>query len=49
MEKLNNAIKFASLEEVINKKIDSLDFRVGENNKFLSGGELKEFALQSYI
>ena len=49
MEKLNNAIKFASLEEVINKKIDSLDFRVGENNKFLSGGEAQRIGIARAI
>ncbi len=44
-QKLTESINFASANDLINKKINKLDFIVGEKNKYISGGEAQRIAL----
>ena len=44
-KKLKEAINLASLDDMIDKKIDNLNTLVGEKNKLISGGEAQRIAL----
>ena len=44
-KKLKDSIDMASLNDLINKKDNNLEFIVGEKNKYISGGEAQRIAI----